>query len=406
MLLGVVVVPVVKVARFRPRVSALSALVLLCSLTIGSLASPQDASAAITNNYYVPSTGHTFSDPFLTQWAQLDGRDLLGLPVTEVLDGDESRTQYFEFGALTGPSDDEVRPIELELIQTGRELLSERHDPTRLVSGRRIGGQRETAAFTKRDEPSNEKVQFDSETGHQISGRILSYYKKHSGQEVFGRPISDAYDTAGKRVQWFEFGRLELGNEDEASPGAAGLDLAIARGLDVSKVKNRGLTDFDPDRFKRYFGDGTFPEAYGPFDPARIVIPAINVDAAIEQVGVIDGQMGTPEDVWAVGWYPIISEPGNFTNVVMAGHKDWWNVGPVVFWDLNLLVPGNKVYLTGDDGSGFTYIVTESFEIDANTNANVVASDTGGEMLTLITCGGPFDGVEYLQRWIVRAERI
>ena len=136
------------------------------------------------------------------------------------------------------------------------------------------------------------------------------------------------------------------------------------------------------------------------------MIPTINVDAAIEVVDVVDGEMGTPVDVWAVGWYPIISSPGNFTNTVMAGHKDWWNAGPVVFWDLYLLVPGDKIYLAGDDGSGFTYVVTESFEIDANTNATVVVSDAGAEMLTLITCGGPFDGVEYLQRWIVRGERI
>jgi LPXTG-site transpeptidase (sortase) family protein len=394
------------VARFRPRVSALSALVILCSLAIGSLASPESASAAVTNNYYVATTGHTFSDPFLTHWAQLDGRNLLGLPVTEVVDGDESRTQYFEFGALTGPSDNDVRPTELERIQTGRELLIERHDPTRLVVGRRVGGERETAAFTRRDEPSNDKVQFDSDTGHQISGRILGYYKKQGGEEVFGSPLSDAYDNADKRVQWFEFGRLELVNEEEAGPGAAGLDLAIARGLDVDRVKNSGLADFDPSRFNRYFGDGTIPEAYGPFDPARIMIPAINVDASIEEVDVVDGQMGTPEDVWAVGWYPVISGPGNFTNVVMAGHKDWWSEGPVVFWDLNLLVPGDKVYLAGIDGSGFTYVVTESFEIDANSNARLVVSDTGTESLTLITCGGPFDGVEYLQRWIVKADRI
>jgi LPXTG-site transpeptidase (sortase) family protein len=326
--------------------------------------------------------------------------------VTEVVDGDESRTQYFEFGALSGPSDDEVRPTELERLQAGRELLSERHDPTRLVAGRRYGSEWETAAFIRRAEPSNDKVQFDSDTGHQISGRILGYYKKHGGEDAFGRPLSDAYDIADKRIQWFEFGRLEVVNEEETGPGVAGLDLAIVRGLDVGKLKNSGLTDFDPKRFKRYFGDGTIPEAYGPFGPARIMIPAIEVDASIEVVDVVDGQMGTPEDVWAVGWYPVISEPGNFTNVVMAGHKDWWSEGPVVFWNLNQLGPGDKIYLAGEDGRGFTYVVTESFEIDANANARLVVSDTGAESITLITCGGPFDGVEYLQRWIVKADRI
>ena len=129
-----------RVALVRPRISALFASVLLLSLAISSLASPQAASAAITNNYYVPSTGHTFSDPFLTQWAQIDGREILGLPVSEVLTTDENRTQYFEYGALTGSNDDAIRPAELKVVETGRELLSARHDPTHLVAGRRIGG--------------------------------------------------------------------------------------------------------------------------------------------------------------------------------------------------------------------------------------------------------------------------
>ena len=393
-------------ARFRSRISALSALALLLSLAIGLLASPQSASATINNNYFVPSTGHTFSDPFLTQWAQINGEDLLGLPVTEVAITDGSRTQYFEYGALTGPNDSGIRPVDLEIVETGRELLNARHDPTRLVSGRRIGAERETAAFTKRAEPSNAKVQFNAETGHQISGRILGYYKKHGGEDVYGKPLTDAYQYAGKRIQWFEYGRLELLQDKVTTPGAAGLELAVAHGIDIEKVENNGLADFDPARFRQYFGDGTIPEAYGPFEPKRIMIPRINVDAAIEIVDVVNGQMGIPQDIWAVGWYPIISSPGNFTNTVMAGHKDWWSAGPVVFWDLNLLVPGDKIYLAGEDGSGFTYVVTESFEVDANANAGVVVSDTGAEMLTLITCGGPFDGVEYLQRWIVRADRI
>jgi LPXTG-site transpeptidase (sortase) family protein len=397
---------IVDITRVRSRVTVISALVLLCSLTVGAIATPQSASAAITNNYYVSSTGHTFSDPYLTQWAQFGGRDLLGLPVTEVLGGDDSRTQYFEYGALTGPGDEDARPTDIEIVKTGSELLGVRHDPTRLVSGRRIGGDRESAAFARRGVPSNDKVLFDEDSGHQISGRILSYFKKHGGEDGFGKPLSEAYNAAGKRIQWFEYGRLELNSDDETGPGVAGLELAVARGIDIRRVKNRGLVEFDPARFKRYFGDGTIADALGPFEPTRIMIPDINVDAVIEQVGIVDGQMGTPEDVWAVGWYPVISGPGNFTNVVMAGHKDWWNVGPVVFWDLNLLVPGNKVYLAGEDGSGFTYVVTDSFEIDANTNAAEVVSDTGGETLTLITCGGPFDGAEYLQRWIVRADRI
>jgi LPXTG-site transpeptidase (sortase) family protein len=90
----------------------------------------------------------------------------------------------------------------------------------------------------------------------------------------------------------------------------------------------------------------------------------------------------------------------------MAGHKDWWNVGPVVFWNLDKLAPGDKIYLIGKNGKGFTYVVTRAWQIDADTDAGVVVNDTGAETLTLITCGGDFDGSEYLLRQIVRAERM
>jgi LPXTG-site transpeptidase (sortase) family protein len=382
-------------------------MVLLILLLLGTLAGIRaEPAGAVSNNYYVAKTGHTFSDPFLTRWAQVDGRNTLGLPVTEPTVESKYLTQYFEFGALTGGKKTKVA-TKVKVVDVGTKLLVERHNPMHQVTGRRIGGERETVAFTKRDEPLNAKVEFDAKTGHQISGQILSFYKTVGGEETLGRPLSDAYDSAGGRVQWFELGRLDVpSGSDKVKFGAAGLELAITRGLDVGKVKSRGLPDFDPARFKRFFGDGTVPEAVGPFDPIEIKIPAINVEANIEQVGIVDGVMGIPEDPWAVGWYPTLSLPGDFTNVVMAGHKDWWNIGPTVFWDLNQLVPDEMIYLVGEDGTGATYRITESWAVDANVNAADIVSDQGAEMLTLITCDGAFDGQHYLQRWIVRAMRV
>jgi LPXTG-site transpeptidase (sortase) family protein len=393
--------------NFRSRISTPLTMLLMISLTLGTLAGIRAASAAaVSNNYYVAKTGHTFSDPFLTRWAQLDGRTTLGLPVTEPTVESKYLTQYFEFGALTGGKKTKTA-TKIKVVDVGSELLAVRHDPMHLVTGRRVGGERETVGFTKRGEPANAKVEFDAKTGHQISSQILSFYKNVGGEETLGRPLSDVYDSAGSRVQWFELGRLEVpAGSDNVKFGAAGFELAIARGLDVSKVKSRGLPDFDPVRFKRFFGDGTVPEAVGPFDPVEIKIPAINVDANVEQVAIVDGVMGIPEDPWAVGWYPTLSLPGDFTNVVMAGHKDWWNIGPTVFWDLNQLGPDEMIYLIGEDATGATYRITESWAVDANVNAADIVSDHGAEMLTLITCDGAFDGQHYLQRWIVRAMRV
>lgn len=395
------------ILRFLLRLDAPLALFILITLAFGALANVPKASAGpLTNNYFVAKTGHSFADPFLTRWAGLNGMETLGLPVTEPTVESNSLTQYFEYGALTG-SKKVKAATNLQVVDVGTDLLALRHDPTRLVTGRRVGGERAATAFIKRSQPSNAKVQFDANTGHQISGRILGDFMRLGGEAALGAPLSDAYVSAGNRVQWFEFGRLEVRADTGPSAfGAAGLDLAVAKGIDIGKVGSNGFPDFDPARFREYLGDGTFPEAIGPFSPVEIVIPAINVDANIEQVAIVNGVMGIPEDPWAVAWYPVISQPGTFTNVVMAGHKDWWNIGPTVFWNLNQLVPGQLIYLIAVDGSGATYQISDSFAIDANANAQDIVSDQGTEMVTLITCDGAFDGQHYLQRWIVRAERI
>ncbi len=82
--------------------------------------------------------------------------------------------------------------------------------------------------------------------------------------------------------------------------------------------------------------------------------------------------MDVPKDIWSVGWYSSLAKPGDRTNVVMAGHRDWWNVGPVVFWNLDKLAKGDKIYLTGKDGTGATYVVTKSWDIDATTDAGAL----------------------------------
>ena len=63
-----------------------------------------------------------------------------------------------------------------------------------------------------------------------------------------------------------------------------------------------------------------------PFDPVRLQIPKIKVDAAIEITTVQDGVMTNPVDPWKAGWYQSFSRPGEWTNTVIAGHRDWWGV--------------------------------------------------------------------------------
>ncbi len=149
---------------------------------------------------------------------------------------------------------------------------------------------------------------------------------------------------------------------------------------------------------------GAVPAAVGAFAPVGISIPAIGVNAGIEQLGVAGGAMGNPQDPYAVGWYPAFGSPGGDGSVVMAGHVDYWTVGPAVFANLGALGGGEQIIVTAPDGTGATYVVTGVWSVSASTPAEAILGGSGS--LTLITCTGSFNGVEYDSRLIVQAVRV
>jgi LPXTG-site transpeptidase (sortase) family protein len=379
--------------------------VALCVLFAWPIIFPASSSAQTVPHYYVQQTGQIFGEPFLTPWVNFNGKTTLGLPVTPPVTDNGRTSQFFQLGVLA--SDGQPSPGKVEREKAGDMLLNARHDPLRLVAGRRIGGDPHADAFVPRSDPRRDNVMFDAQTSHTVSGRILGFYQQQGGQDRFGSPLSESYVTAGMRIQWFEYGRLQWRLSDQqVTVGPVGLELARLLGFDTSPQRQGSLPLFEPDRFRKYIGDGTIPQAPGPFDPTEIKMPAIGIDAKIEKVGIDNGVMGVPKDAWNVGWYPDISTPGDNTNVVMAGHKDWWGIGPTVFYHLGDMQPGDKIYLLDKDGSGFTYQVTKTWLVAGDTPASEIVGDTGHETLTLITCGGSFDGAEYDSRVIVRADRI
>jgi sortase (surface protein transpeptidase) len=139
--------------------------------------------------------------------------------------------------------------------------------------------------------------------------------------------------------------------------------------------------------------------------PVRLRIPSIGVDAAIEPVTTdADGNMDTPKDPWDTAWYAPGPRPGQIGNAAIAGHVDYHNIGEVVFWDLNKLVPGDEVFVDTDDGKTLRFVVTDStyYEPD-NAPLERIFGQTNIPNLNLITCGGTFDPAtrEYDHRLVV-----
>lgn len=134
------------------------------------------------------------------------------------------------------------------------------------------------------------------------------------------------------------------------------------------------------------------PEAALTSPPARLTVPAIDVDAQVAGVGVDpDGGMEVIEDIERVGWYEHGPVPGASGSSVLAAHVDT-EEGRGVFFDLVELEVGDKVEVRDADGTlqRFEISAVDRHHKDELPVEELFARDGPGR-LTLITCGGPFD---------------
>jgi LPXTG-site transpeptidase (sortase) family protein len=144
--------------------------------------------------------------------------------------------------------------------------------------------------------------------------------------------------------------------------------------------------------------------------PMRLKIPTIDVDAAIEYVGLTpDGAMGIPKGPSDVGWFELGPRPGEEGSAVMAGHYGTWKNGQgSVFDNLHKLRPGDKLYIEDDKGATISFVVRESRRYDPKADAaDVFTASDEKPHLNLITCEGAWNKASksYSQRLVVFADK-
>lgn len=143
---------------------------------------------------------------------------------------------------------------------------------------------------------------------------------------------------------------------------------------------------------------------------ARLVIPKIGVKAPISVKGVDrNGVMENPDGRFDVAYYNFTGRPGFGTgnNAVFAGHVDYYPHYQAVFWDLDKLKAGDAVQIQLEDGTQYSYRVTQMVVYNADAApVDSIIGPTPVESVTLITCNGTFASGEYNNRLIVRAERV
>ena len=143
--------------------------------------------------------------------------------------------------------------------------------------------------------------------------------------------------------------------------------------------------------------------------PARLEIPKIRVNAAVEQTGLTrQGLMGVPKDPDNAAWYKHGPRPGETGSAVIDGHFDWDNGTPAVFDDLRKLRPGDKVMVTDRQGTTISFTVRKSRNYSPEADAtSVFRSSDGKAHLNLITCTGVWNQGRnsYSQRLVVFSDR-
>ena len=132
-------------------------------------------------------------------------------------------------------------------------------------------------------------------------------------------------------------------------------------------------------------------------NPVRVTVPAIGVDASVQDVGLADdGSMGVPVGFSDVAYYTLGFAPGQDGYAAFTGHISSTEF-PGVFYNIDELAPGNTVHIFGEDGSELVFIVqdVETYDADDFPTSKIFAPrSTPG--LVLITCTGDWDPVAHL----------
>jgi LPXTG-site transpeptidase (sortase) family protein len=143
--------------------------------------------------------------------------------------------------------------------------------------------------------------------------------------------------------------------------------------------------------------------------PVRLKIPGINVDAAIEYVGVTpEGAVGIPKDPANVAWFDLGPRPGDSGSAVITGHINWYYGATGVFADLHKVKPGDKIIVQDNKGAATSFVVREIRSYDAAADAiEVFSSRDGKAHLNLITCAGEWDSrtQQYPKRLVIFTDK-
>lgn len=197
---------------------------------------------------------------------------------------------------------------------------------------------------------------------------------------------------------------------DEEDPGSltGGEDSDTAAPIRISGIGKPGA-NLSPNEWQGAM-DGRLVEPFASAPrPRSLTIGSINVHGTVSIGDIVGGEMQTPKDESDIVWYKETGRLGENRNLVFAAHLNWYGVPEAIFYDIDKLQEGDEIVVTGEDGQDYTYEVTwVKLVPTATTDLNEIVGQTSKPSVTLITCGGTWDGSagQYKDRTVVRAELV
>jgi len=143
--------------------------------------------------------------------------------------------------------------------------------------------------------------------------------------------------------------------------------------------------------------------------PVSLTIPLIGVQTNLITLGLTSsGALQVPSSTTVAGWYTGSPRPGAIGSSIIVGHIDNYT-GPGVFYRLDELTRGDKIYVKRADGTLVEFRVTsvQTYLKDDFPTEDVYGPVPDAE-LRLITCGGAFDAAtgHYLSNIVVYATEV
>ncbi|EIF00423.1 class F sortase [Saccharomonospora glauca] len=143
--------------------------------------------------------------------------------------------------------------------------------------------------------------------------------------------------------------------------------------------------------------------------PGTVVLPNGGTATLVRKELGPDAVLPVPDDLGEATWWGAgLDAPSGAS--VFAGHVNWQGrTGPFAeLWDVHI---GDRVTVTDDDGTTFTYAVSQIFTLGKDelpSRAPELFGQSGPHRLVLVTCGGRWLGgtTGYAENRVVVAEPV